>query len=329
MNTSKKTLLFLFIISALVIASCNLPTTEPEKDEGTVVAQTAEVLLTQAAQTAQAFPTATPIAPPTVAPTNTLAPTPIPPTITPTLVPCNRAAFVKDVTFSDGSEVEPDTIFEKTWRLRNVGSCPWTTGYELIFENGDAMGAPASGSFTSGTVASGETVDVSVELTSPAEAGTYQGNFKLRSPDNIVFGIHADGQGPFWVKIVVPAPTPTPTFTPEPQADLYITEIVYNPAAPKQGESVEVKVTVRNQGNKATGAFVIEWWSAIGSPNPGCHWNVTGLDAYGGQTLPPCTYIYLGCSTYTTYAIADTTDVISESDETNNQLDKIQVITCN
>lgn len=71
------------------------------------------------------------------------------------------------------------------------------------------MGAPATAPL-GGSVAPGATIDISVNLTAPSNPGNYQGNFKLRSHDNIVFGINADAQGPFWVKIVVPNPTPTP-----------------------------------------------------------------------------------------------------------------------
>jgi len=69
------------------------------------------------------------------------------------------------------------------------------------------MDAPAIANVTPGSVAPGEIVEVSVELKSPSAPGTYQADFILRSPDNIVFGIGAKGQGTFWVKIVVPQPT--------------------------------------------------------------------------------------------------------------------------
>ncbi len=125
--------------------------------------------------------------------------------------PCNWAQFIADVTIPDNWETSPLDHFIKTWRLKNIGSCTWTSGYALVFDHGDQMGAPASQQLTSGTVPPGGTIDVSVELLSPASAGTYQGFFKLRAPDSSLFGIGSDANGTFWVKIMVVPPVIDPT----------------------------------------------------------------------------------------------------------------------
>ncbi len=72
------------------------------------------------------------------------------------------------------------------------------------------MGAPFSQQLTSGTVAPGGTVDVSVDLLSPATAGTYQGFFILRAPDSTLFGIGPSATDAFWVKIIVSTSTLIP-----------------------------------------------------------------------------------------------------------------------
>jgi hypothetical protein len=130
------------------------------------------------------------------------------PTSTFTPMPCNWAQFVSDVTIPDDWETGPSDHFTKTWRLKNIGSCTWTSGYSLVFDHGDQMGAPASQQLTAGTVAPGGTIDVSVDLLSPAAPGTYQGFFKLRASDSSIFGIGADADGAFWVKIKVVALAP-------------------------------------------------------------------------------------------------------------------------
>ncbi|OQY30934.1 MAG: hypothetical protein B6243_09335 [Anaerolineaceae bacterium 4572_5.2] len=332
MQTSKKLLLTIFILSAILITSCNLPGREDASDaNSTAVAETAMAVFTQAAETAAALSplsTATSTgAPPTFTPTNTFAPTIPPPTATNTPIPCNRASFIEDVTYPDNTEVPAGTTFTKTWRLKNTGSCSWTSGYVLIFDHGDAMSAPATAPVTSGTVAPGATVDVSVDLTAPASPGTYRGHFKLRSPDNIVFGINTDAQGSFWVKIVVPNPTPTPTETDVPMPDLYITEIVYSPAAPHNGDLITVKVSVYNGGNAAAGPFTLQWWTADGAASPmGCDWDIASLVAHGGY-VKTCTYTYPSWSTYKTRAVADSANTVAESDETNNTLTQTLVIT--
>jgi hypothetical protein len=122
-------------------------------------------------------------------------------TITLTPQPCDAATFVKDVTYPDGSEVFLGASFTKTWRLKNVGTCTWTSGYKLIFDSGDRMSAPDSVTLTGGTVPPGASVDVSVDLKAPGEEGTYQGYFKIRNPSGVVFGIGPAATGAFWVKI--------------------------------------------------------------------------------------------------------------------------------
>ncbi len=151
--------------------------------------------------------TATNTVMPSLTPTGTLAPSFTPTyTVTNTPVPCNWAQFITDVTIPDNWETTPLDHFTKTWRLRNIGSCTWTSGYSLVFDHGDQMGAPASQQLTTGTVAPGGTIDVSVNLLSPAAVGTYQGYYKLRASDSSVFGIGAGADTAFWVKIKVVTP---------------------------------------------------------------------------------------------------------------------------
>lgn len=208
-------LVALSVLLILALAGCNLPRaggtpTQAQDAVFTAAAQTLAVELTRLA----AQPTTPP--PPTaelVTVTPNFSPTPAP-SATPTPIPCNRAEFVADVNYPDNTEVLPNTTFTKTWRLKNTGSCTWTSGYVLLFESGDAMGVPPTTQVTPGTVPPGALVDVSANFKAPAVPGTYRANFRLRSPENVVFGIGAAGTSQFWVQIKVPAPTSTPTVTP-------------------------------------------------------------------------------------------------------------------
>jgi len=132
-------------------------------------------------------------------PTNTNAPT-----NTSTQVPCDRLEFVDDITIEDGTEIDPGEPFEKIWRLKNAGSCTWTTGYHLVFDSGDQMGAPDSQQLTTGTVAPGQEIDVKVDLVAPDDPGEYRGDFKLRNPSGTIFGFGNQSKS-FWVEIVVPS----------------------------------------------------------------------------------------------------------------------------
>lgn len=210
----------LLLLASIALAACNFPgfRVTPTPDVfATSAAATVAMRLTLAALGTQLPPPAQPTTPPpppqptTPTPTETgLPPTPTnTPTITVTEIPCDRASFVKDVTIPDGTNFAPGENFTKTWRLKNTGSCTWTSGYSLIFDHGDSMGGPASKQLTAGTVATGQTVDVSVDLTAPNASGTYKGYWKLRNPSGVVFGIGSSGDVAFYVEIDVVQPTAT------------------------------------------------------------------------------------------------------------------------
>ncbi|MEZ0396224.1 MAG: NBR1-Ig-like domain-containing protein [Anaerolineales bacterium] len=201
----KRISLFAILVLALTLFGCNMPSSNdnvpaPSDLSITHTYQTVEAEMTRLAPTATQNilpPTAT--APPTpFIPTSTSLP---PATATP--LPCNLAAFEADVTVPDGTVMSPGQVFTKTWRLRNVGTCTWTSGYQLVFHQGDAMGVPAgyAQALTAGTVPPGGTVDVSVNLTAPMTPGTYRGYWRLREPGGQYFGLRNGGS--FWVQIQV------------------------------------------------------------------------------------------------------------------------------
>jgi len=201
----------LSILALLVIFACNLPNNaQPTNEPNAIFTQAASTLSFNLTQSAQAgnniIPPTLPL-PPTSSPTISVI---IPPTYPPAPIPCNRAQFVGE-TYADGSVFVTNTPFTKTWRLKNTGTCTWTTGYSLMFDHGDRMGSPETVPLTPGSIPPGAMMDVSVDLVAPSTPGTYQGDFLLRSPDNVVFGIGANGQGSFWVKIVTVLPTATAT----------------------------------------------------------------------------------------------------------------------
>jgi hypothetical protein len=194
----------------MALAACNFPGQQPTPDTfATSAALTVAARLTEASQDTPLppppTPTTTPPQPPTGTPTEagpTLTPT-LTSTITETEVPCDRASFEKDVTIPDDTELIPGEDFTKVWQLRNTGSCTWNSAYSLVFDHGDSMGGPASKTLTAGTVAPGQVVDISVDLTAPTSPDTYQGWWKIRNPTGVVFGLGASGNVAFWVKIVV------------------------------------------------------------------------------------------------------------------------------
>jgi hypothetical protein len=183
--------------------------------------KTAVVLADQARQTAAARPTITPK--PTETPTPEPSPTPtetFTPTVTNTIPPtvdegCDVVIFITDVTIPDGTRINPDTKFFKTWRLYNGGTCTWTTGYQLYFHSGDLMSGPESQRLAGVDVPPGALIDVTVELRAPIELGTYKGYWALKNASGEPFGV-GPLKRPFYVEILVagseipPSDTPTP-----------------------------------------------------------------------------------------------------------------------
>jgi len=118
---------------------------------------------------------------------------------------CDWAKYVADVTVPDGTSFSAGTAFTKTWRFKNIGSCTWTTGYSLVFSSGEKMGGPDSVPLAS-SVAPGQTVDISVNLTVPSAAGAYRGFWQLKNASGAVFGIGTTASSAFWVDIKVLKP---------------------------------------------------------------------------------------------------------------------------
>ncbi len=176
------------LILVLLVSACNLPGGAPPNADGLIFTQAAQTV-TAAASGSTPTVTSTLLATATIAAVSTATNTP---------VPCNQASFVSDITVPDNTSITVNDGFTKTWKLKNVGSCTWTSGYQLVFDSGDQMGGPASQQLTAGTVAPNGTIDVSVNLVAPGAPGTYKGNWKIREPGGAVFGLST---GPFWVQI--------------------------------------------------------------------------------------------------------------------------------
>jgi hypothetical protein len=117
------------------------------------------------------------------------------------------AQFVSDVTVPDGTRFDPGATFTKTWRLRNIGTCTWTTAYTMFFFDGTQMGSTTSVNLPANT-APGASVDVSVNMTAPNTAARYRGFWKFKNASGVIFGLGANAR-PWWVDIIVTSSTQT------------------------------------------------------------------------------------------------------------------------
>ncbi len=106
---------------------------------------------------------------------------------------CNKAGFMSDMNYPNGSVVAVTQVFTKTWRIVNQGTCTWSPDYQIVSGQGGGTVSYNLGV----SVPPGHYVDISLTFTAPASAGAYGGSFKLKSPDGEVFGIGADGNASF------------------------------------------------------------------------------------------------------------------------------------
>ena len=102
--------------------------------------------------------------------------------------PCDVMTFVADMSVPDGTVLNPGEAFRKTWRIKNSGTCAWTTAYQFVFTRGDRIGAPESVSLPV-PVNPGESVDISVDMTAPVNSGTYRGHWMLKNPSGRLIGL--------------------------------------------------------------------------------------------------------------------------------------------
>jgi hypothetical protein len=200
----------------LSLSSCNLPQrASPTSEIARIVSSTQTALSVSQYLTATNLPLAIPptsTLPPagqTPLPTQSAAPSQLtsgpPPTngIPPTAQPgCKNAAKFEGETIPDGSIYFPGQDFMKTWTLRNVGTCTWNSEYALVFVRGEQMGG-TSPSPIGQTVPPGGTIQIYLPQKAPNETGERQGYWMLRSPAGQDFGLGANAEVAFWVKIVV------------------------------------------------------------------------------------------------------------------------------
>ncbi len=138
-------------------------------------------------------------------------------TLLQTTPPCNAVEVMAEVTAPDGVELPPGAPASRVWRLRNAGSCTWSSAYRLVRTGGEAL-AEAETLALPNAVAPGETVDLGLKLIAPPQAGMHESQWKLESDTGEQFGPGADQSGVLTAALRVmqlPA-TPTATQTVEP-----------------------------------------------------------------------------------------------------------------
>ncbi|MCC6298525.1 MAG: hypothetical protein IT314_04455 [Anaerolineales bacterium] len=112
---------------------------------------------------------------------------------------------MRDVTIPDDSIFAPGSRITKVWRLKNSGTCTWTTNYRIVFVGGTQMGGQNFMPLPT-SVAPGQTIDIPMNFIAPVIVGEYRGNWQIRNERGEIFGTSSAANQPFWLSIRVQTP---------------------------------------------------------------------------------------------------------------------------
>ena len=84
------------------------------------------------------------------------------------------------------AQIEAGKKFVKTWKIKNIGSCNWTTTYTIRYGYSDRMSGRDS--YLREVILPGQEAEISLELTAPTKPGTYRGYWVLFDNNGYSFG---------------------------------------------------------------------------------------------------------------------------------------------
>ncbi len=116
------------------------------------------------------------------------------------------ARFLEDLSYPDGSLIEPGVELEKRWSVQNSGTCDWGPGYRLVHVGTDPFTAPREIALY--PASSGADAVWRVVLVAPSSPGDYISRWQAQNPEGEPFGDEV------YLLVVIPTPTRTPTITP-------------------------------------------------------------------------------------------------------------------
>lgn len=128
----------------------------------------------------------------------TPAPAPAP-VVSATPLPKPALRFINDVSFVDGTAVQPGASFRKVWRVRNDGTHAWPADVVLVSAGGDLM-CTEDMKETLPVLAVGEERDIGVDLRAPSKPGLYTGYFRAQTKEKQFFGHR------LWATVLVSEP---------------------------------------------------------------------------------------------------------------------------
>ena len=99
---------------------------------------------------------------------------------------CLNSTLVEDVTIPSGTEMNTNQTFTKTWRIKNTGTCSWSTDFKLVFVGGDTLGSDTTK--IRQNIGPGANLEISLDMTAPSTTGIISSAWQLASESGQLFG---------------------------------------------------------------------------------------------------------------------------------------------
>ena len=175
---------------------------------------------------------------------------------------CYFSRWTGDETIPDGTVLNPGESFVKTWKLRNAGTCDWSTDTRIVFEEGDKLDGPTSIKIDR-VVRPGDTYVVEVPMKAPSSDGNYTGVWRFTAADGTKMG-------KYWVKITVGNPPPSTLFAVT-SVSYYMPHTTIDMGCPND-VTISAEITTNAAGNVS-----YKWDDSLGCP--GCTTKSTSFAA--------------------------------------------------
>ena len=120
------------------------------------------------------------------------------PLATPTPVCTPYLTYTSDLSFPDGTIVEPGQSLDKRWQVENSGSCNWDHRYRLKLVAGPNLGASIDQALF--PARSNTQTIIRVTFTAPDESGIQRSAWQAHDPQGEPFG------DPIFIEIAVQEP---------------------------------------------------------------------------------------------------------------------------
>jgi hypothetical protein len=202
-------ILIMLVITLGIITACSQSSSvsDIQNSSGDTSTDTSAIItITSVPDTPSATATQIPSPSPTPSPTEDVLPS-----ATPTIqdsatltqpICTNIAEFEKHLSLSDGSVLKSNNLYAKVWRVKNIGTCTWTTDYKLVFINGDEN-LNQTDIHLPKEVPPGETVELKINFATPEEGKTYISNWMLASETGMIFGVGPLADQPLVLNFII------------------------------------------------------------------------------------------------------------------------------